>query len=166
MRETDNYYFFWEHQFGQWTLRNITDPDGHTYNCCEQYMMYKKAILFDDIDTAQKILSELKPAKQQKLGRSIKSFNSQLWDKHKFGIVWYGNFLKYSQHMDLRDRLLQTDNKILAEASPYDLVWGVGFRADDDQILNPDNWTGQNLLGKVLMSIRSAIKETQTILKK
>ncbi len=27
MRETDDYYFFWEHQFGQWTKRDITDTD-------------------------------------------------------------------------------------------------------------------------------------------
>jgi predicted NAD-dependent protein-ADP-ribosyltransferase YbiA (DUF1768 family) len=62
MRETADFYFFWKHQFGQWTLRDISDPDGITYNCCEQYMMYKKAMLFSDLDIAKKILAELDPA--------------------------------------------------------------------------------------------------------
>lgn len=62
MRETDQYYFFWKHQFGQWTLRNMTDPDGISYNCCEQYMMYKKAQLFSDSALADKILKEADPA--------------------------------------------------------------------------------------------------------
>ncbi len=41
MRETQRYYFFYEHQFGQWSKRDIITPDGVIYNCCEQYMMVK-----------------------------------------------------------------------------------------------------------------------------
>ncbi|GAA5443032.1 hypothetical protein Misp06_01208 [Microbulbifer sp. NBRC 101763] len=33
MRETEKFYFFWKHQFGQWTLRDISDIDGQIYNC-------------------------------------------------------------------------------------------------------------------------------------
>jgi ribA/ribD-fused uncharacterized protein len=157
MRETDKYYFFWKHQFGQWTLRDIVDPDGVTYNCCEQYMMYKKAKLFKDADIASEVLAEPDPSSQQKLGRKVSGYDPQLWDKHKVGIVLYGNFLKFSQHQDLKERLLGTESKILAEASPYDLVWGVGFRSDDDKILDPNNWVGKNLLGRVLMSVRSSL---------
>ena len=161
MRETSEFYFFWHHQFGQWTLRTMTDPDGVNFNCCEQYMMYKKACLFKDLDSATAILAEKDPARQQQLGRTIKGFTSQLWDAYKTGIVWYGNFLKFSQHEDLRQRLLATGNKTLAEASPDDLIWGVGFAAEDDNILDPANWTGQNLLGKILMSVRDTLNLTQ-----
>lgn len=159
MRETDKFYFFWRHQFGQWTLRNMTAPDGITYNCCEQYMMYQKAMLFGDRETAEKILAEPEPALQQNLGRGVQHFDSVLWDQHKMAVVLYGNFLKFSQHHDLRDRLVATGNKILAEASPVDLVWGVGFKDSDDRILDTANWTGKNLLGQVLMSIRALIKD-------
>ncbi|WNO10882.1 NADAR family protein [Teredinibacter sp. KSP-S5-2] len=158
MRETEEFYFFWKHQFGQWTKRDIVDPEGVKYNCCEQYMMYKKALLFGDMETASKILSEPEPAVQQKLGREVKRFQSGLWNLNKIGIVWYGNYLKFSQHADLSSRLIDTGSKVLAEASPYDLVWGVGFSADDDLILDEKNWRGKNLLGKVLMSVRDAIK--------
>jgi hypothetical protein len=157
MRETEEYYFFWKHQFGQWTKRDIKDPDGLIYNCCEQYMMYKKAILFKDFDSAKNILAEEDPAKQQKLGREVNSYNDAIWDKNKVGIVWYGNYLKFSQHSDLNERLIATGNKILAEASPYDLVWGIGLAADDDRILDRMNWKGKNLLGQILMSVRSAL---------
>ncbi len=158
MRETQEFYFFWKHQFGQWTLRDIVDPDGITFNCCEQYMMYKKAMLFSDVNAAKGILEESDPAIHQKMGREIQGYNSDVWDKHKIGIVWYGNYLKFIQHQDLKQRLLATGNKVLAEASPYDLVWGVGYRASDDKILNSDHWKGQNLLGKVLMSVRAALQ--------
>ena len=88
MKETDQYYLFWKHQFGQWTLRDMIDPDGITYNCCEQYMMYKKAQLFSDFELAKQILKEKNPSNQQKLGRQIRGFNQQIWDNNKIGIVW------------------------------------------------------------------------------
>lgn len=159
MRETEKYYFFWRHQFGQWTLRDMTDPDGILYNCCEQYMMYKKAMLFKDLVSAEKIIQEKSPKNQQVLGRTIANFDQSIWDNQKFGIVWYGNFLKFSQHNDLKKRLLETGDKIIAEASPYDLVWGVGLAAEDDNILDKINWQGENLLGRVLMSVREAVKK-------
>ena len=158
MRETEDYYFFWKHQFGQWTLRDITDPDGITYNCCEQYMMVKKARLFQDHRMAEKILAEPSPSAQQQLGREIKNYDNAVWDKHKIGIVWYANYLKFTQHEDLKARLLATKDKILAEASPHDLIWGVGYRAEDDEILDQTNWKGQNLLGKALMLVRSSLQ--------
>ena len=161
MRETDKYYLFWKHQFGQWTLRDMTDIDGTVFNCCEQYMMFKKAQLFNDLETAEKILEEKNPSNQQKMGRQIKGFDPEKWDKNKIGIVWMGNYLKFSQHDDLKKRLLATGNKIMAEASPYDLIWGIGFRASDDLALDKKNWKGQNLLGKVLMSVREALKFTK-----
>lgn len=157
MRETDQFYFFWKHQFGQWSLREIVEPGGQAYICCEQYMMHKKALLFGDQETARAILEEKNPADQQRLGRQVRNYDLHIWNRNKFGIVWYGNFLKFSQHPDLRKRLLETNEKILAEASPEDLVWGVGFAADDDRILNQEHWRGGNLLGQVLMSVRAAV---------
>ncbi len=160
MRETEKYYFFYEHQFGQWTKRDIIDPDGVTYNCCEQYMMVKKARLFNDITMAEKILQEPSPYQQQKMGREISGYQQALWDRNKYGIIWFGNYLKFTQHVDLKERLLATGNKILAEASPVDKVWGIGLAADDDHILDETNWTGQNLLGKALMSVRDSLKKS------
>ena len=120
-------------------------------------MMYKKAILFGDLEIAQKLLEEPDPSAQQKMGRLIRGFQAELWDQHKLGVVWYGNYLKFTQHQDLQDRLLQTGHKILAEASPYDLIWGIGLGAKDDKILDQANWRGQNLLGETLMSVRSLL---------
>ena len=158
MKQTDKFYFFWEHQFGQWTKRDIQDVDGQVYNCCEQYMMAKKAELFNDFKTRDRIMATQSPKEQQALGREVTPFEASTWDKHKFGVVWFANYLKFSQHPDLADRLIKTGDRTLAEASPYDLVWGIGFEANDPRSLNVEEWPGQNLLGKVLMSVRDAIQ--------
>ncbi len=158
MKETNDFYLFWRHQFGQWTKRDMRDIDGTVYNCCEQYMMAKKAILFNDQATLAKIMQTDSAKEQQAFGREVKNFDLQTWDQHKYGIVWFANYLKFTQYQDLAERLLATESKILAEASPYDLVWGIGFAAEDEQALKPECWTGQNLLGKALMSVRDALR--------
>ena len=158
MRITDNYYFFYRHQFGQWTQRDIVDNKGVIYNCCEQYMMYKKGELFEDTETADKILEEKSPKIQQALGRKVKNFNLDVWDQHKQQIVYEGNYLKFTQHKYLKKRLLDTSELILVEASPFDKVWGIGLHFRDDECLNEANWQGQNLLGRALMRVRAALR--------
>jgi hypothetical protein len=158
MKETDKYYFFWKHQFGQWTIRPMVDLHGNWYNCCEQYMMANKARLFGDDETFGLIMREDNPRIQQKLGRSVKNYVQEVWDKNNERIVYDGNILKFSQHDDLRERLLLTDPKILVEASPDDVIWGVGLSADDPLILDPRNWLGENRYGKLLMRVRRDLK--------
>jgi ribA/ribD-fused uncharacterized protein len=43
---------------------------------------------------------------------------------------------------------------VLVEASPYDPIWGIGLKFDDERAKNPMNWLGQNLLGFSLMTVR------------
>ena len=81
---------------------------------------------------------------------------------HRIPIVTAGNLLKFSQHEDIGGRLLNTNNKILCEASPFDNIWGCGFDSKDDKILDMNNWTGMNLLGQCLMTVRSVIREAVT----
>ena len=121
-------------------------------------MMYNKALLFDDKDIANEILNNNQPKAIKELGRKVKNFNDELWDKMKYKIVFTGNYYKFSQNTDLRNFLLSTKNKVLVEASPYDKVWGIKMKYDDENIENPFCWKGKNLLGFALMEARDEIK--------
>lgn len=154
MKITDTHTFFWKSKLGQWNMLPFIDDDGVQYNCAEQYMMAKKAILFKDTETYKLIMSEENPAKQKKLGRIIKNFDLKVWNKHCSEIVYQGNFLKFSQNKELFDILMKTPQTIFVEASPFDRIWGVGLGEDDPLILDPKNWKGLNLLGKVLTKLR------------
>lgn len=70
---------------------------------------------------------------------------------HKHSIVLRGNIAKFSQNPELKAFLLETGESVLAEASPYDRIWGVGLAEDNPAIENPNNWHGENLLGFALM---------------
>lgn len=141
----------------QWYIKDFKENDL-LFNCMEKYMMYNKALLFDDKDIANEILNNNQPKAIKELGRKVKNFNDELWDKMKYKIVFTGNYYKFSQNTDLRNFLLSTKNKVLVEASPYDKVWGIKMKYNDENIENPFCWKGENLLGFALMEARDEIK--------
>jgi len=159
---TRNYYFFWKHRLSQWHMVDFV-ISGIKYCCCEQYMMHKKALLFNDYVIATEIMKTNSPKLHQELGRKIKDFDQTLWDSNKERIVYDANIARFTQSEPCRELLFSTDQALLVEASPYDIVWGVGLGKDDPRILNESNWRGQNLLGKILTKIRDEIKNDKNI---
>lgn len=149
----DKYYFFWSGPFSQW-YKSYFVVDGIEFNCAEQYMMFKKAQLFGDIESERKIMLSKDPKEQKKLGRNVLRFIQSVWDNNCREIVYKGNYAKFSQNENLRQILFDTNPKILVEASPYDKIWGIGL--DEKTAKNTDfnKWPGKNLLGKCLMVIR------------
>lgn len=162
-----DFVFFWGHTpakggeitqtcLSQWWQCNFME-DSIIFCCAEQYMMYKKALLFEDYEHAYEILKANDPKKIKELGRLVKNFDDDIWNCHKEEIVLQGNILKFSQNSKLKEYLINTGNKILVEASPYDKVWGIGMKKESDEICDPQKWQGQNLLGFVLMETRDRI---------
>ena len=74
MKITDKHVFFWNGIYSQWHLAKM-NIDGITFNSCEQYMMFKKALLFEDIEIANLILKETNPREQKNWGRKIQNFD-------------------------------------------------------------------------------------------
>ena len=139
----------------------FTDIDGNKFISAEQYMHYKKSVLFDDHDTGEKILNTDSPITTKQLGRQVYGFDQQLWIQYRYVIVFTGNYLKFSSDERLKALLLSTKGKILVEASPVDKIWGVGMSHNDPNISNPKKWKGENLLGKVLMNVRRSLIYTR-----
>lgn len=157
-----NYIYFWRpHEahgiFGNWYESPFT-KDGINFINNEQYFMWKKQQLFDpnNKQLEKKILESNNPKTMKNLGRLVKNFNQEVWDTNKFYIMKTGLIEKFSQNLELKRALLDTNNAILVEASPYDKIWGIGINAKDAQKNKP--WNGENLLGKALMEVRDIIR--------
>lgn len=131
--------------------------NGVKFYSAEQYMMYKKAVLFNDGETALEILYAENPSDCKKLGMKVKQFDQNLWDSVKTKIVYKGNLLKFSQSESLASMLLATFGDELVQTSPEDSVWGNGLSFNDTVMTPIHLWPGQNLLGKILVNVRTAL---------
>lgn len=83
----------------------------------EQYMMYRKAILFGDLKNAAQILEAMNPAMQKSLGRKVLNFDKTTWDVQKERIVEEKNWYKFSteENSGLKKLLLETGERELVE---------------------------------------------------
>lgn len=162
------YIFFWGHHpssdtgatkscLSQWWKSNFWSV-ANEYCCMEQFMMASKAKLFGDEEIREQILKCRDPKQIKALGRKVRNFDEAVWNEAKYLIVLNGNYLKFTQNPKLRNFLLSTGDKILVEASPYDGIWGIQMGQEDENILNPLKWRGENLLGFALMEVRDEIR--------
>jgi ribA/ribD-fused uncharacterized protein len=132
--------------------------NGEKYNCVEQFMMSEKAKKANDNKSKIKIMNSTCPKLMKFIGKKIIKMTPkqlELWDNEKFDIVTQGVIAKFSQNEQLKKWLFIIKNYIIAEASKYDYIWGIGKTKYDDSIHNYHKW-GNNLLGKCIMT--AAIK--------
>lgn len=135
------------------------EVDGVRYHTTEQYMMAQKAHLMRDDLTLGKIMAAKDPRDCKALGRKVQNFDEAVWDRERYGVVLRGNLAKFSQNPELFAFLDGTGDDVLVEASPYDLIWGVGLRRDDPRIKDPNEWRGENLLGFALTQARDMLRQ-------
>jgi ribA/ribD-fused uncharacterized protein len=161
------FLFFWGHQpeqdgsigkgcLSQWWPAAF-EVDGIRYPTAEHWMMAQKALLFGDEEVFQKICTAATAPEAKKLGREVRNYQDDIWVAHRYEIVKTGNAHKFSQNEALATFLLQTRQRILAEASPVDPIWGIGMAADNPNINDPTHWQGLNLLGFALMEVREQL---------
>lgn len=145
-----------------WYLSDFT-VDGITYSSMEQYMMYQKAILFQDEEIAKEILETTDVGKIKALGRAVKGYKDEVWNGLRQIIIYDGLQQKFFQNEKLKKQLLDTGNAILAECAVQDRIWGIGCSMKDERRFNMDEWRGQNLLGFTLMKVRDKIQKGNII---
>ena len=129
-----------------------------SFSSSEQAIMWRKAKLFKADNIADQILKTVTPSDAKYLGRSRSiAFSDSLWEKSKLNIFKEVLLDKFTQNIALKTMLLSTGEKLLAEASPSDTIWGIGLDENSKDIFNPFKWKGQNLLGKTLMEVRKCL---------
>lgn len=156
MNSVEKFTFFWHGPFSQWHPCEFQVGDL-IFHTAEQFMMYCKAVLFHDMEIAEKILISTNPRDQKALGRKVHHYDEKIWALFREGIVYTGNYAKFIQNPELKQLLLATRGTTLVEASPYDRIWGIGLGEDDVLAKNRQTWKGLNLLGEILTRVREAL---------
>ena len=156
---TEIFHFFYRTNncFSQW-YKSEFEYGGVKFSSAEQFMMYRKAELFNDHDAAKKILKANNPREQKAIGRTVRNFDEAIWKKRSIEVVYEGNKAKFTQDPILLEKLMKTEGRTLVEASPTDIIWGVGLAEEDERIQKRNTWQGDNLLGIVLTELREELR--------
>ena len=156
-RITDTHVFFWNGEFSNFYPCNFKYKE-HIFHNSEQAFMWEKAMFFNDKESASMILACPTPSIAKKLGRKVKNFEQTVWLSAGYEVMVNAVYAKFDQNKDLKAILLSTGDKTLVEASPVDIIWGIGLHWDDDKVLDESQWRGMNLLGKALMEVREILR--------
>lgn len=152
-----NNVYFWGGFMSNFAIHKSFEYKGFTFITSEQAFMWEKARTFKDLASAEMILSlGQDPKTAKKMGRQVSNYNDSIWSEKRYDIMVSVLKAKFSVPF-YKDLLIETGNKTLVEASPFDRIWGIGYGVENAE-RNKGNW-GENLLGKALMEVRENIKE-------
>ncbi|OJJ19632.1 Swarming motility protein ybiA [marine bacterium AO1-C] len=119
---------------------------GKFYPTIEHYYQAQK---FENEAYNEKIRQAATPKEAADLGKTRELPLRANWDSVKSDIMWQAVQQKFHSHYDLAQMLLETDQKLLIENSPYDEYWGIGSAGQ-----------GHNHLGTLLMRMRNQLKQS------
>lgn len=122
--------------------------DGIEYPTVEHFFQAMKTL---DQEERKKIAAADSPGKAKQMGRHVQLRKD--WEEIKEAVMLEGLYLKFTDEQ-LADWLLETGNEELIEGNFWcDQTWGSCNCPKHKDI------PGKNLLGKLLMKVRSEIKE-------
>ena len=132
--------------------------EGCRYTSMEQYISYRKAMLFDEPSVAKEVMATSDPSVQKHKVRNLKKFNHEMWSQTTSEILQPALLEKFRQNDRLREALLATGDAEIAEASASDCLYGIGLSLNNPDAVNKSLWKGENLQGAALVSVREQLK--------
>ena len=103
----------------------------------------RKDQAFQDHRAVKLIMLSPSPGTRKRIGRGGRNFDPSVGDREKQNAVLFGTYAKFTQNPAIKNHLLSSDIKLLAESSPLDPVWGISLTADDPRVNNPCQWKGK-----------------------
>ena len=158
VNSNEKYVAFWGSVFSNFFPTRFY-LDGYFWTTSEQYFMWKKAITFGNEEIANKILATQDPRECRNLGRKVKNYSDDVWSKIRYDVMYNAVKAKFTQDALCALCLQKFKTQTFVEGSPIDNIWGVGIAYYDEKVFDEKNWLGQNLLGKILTSVRNEIFE-------
>jgi ribA/ribD-fused uncharacterized protein len=117
---------------------------GRTYPTAEHAYQAEKAKPMSDL--RDKIATADSPKKAKRLGQEAAL--PEDWEDIKDSVMLEVVTLKFTQNLYLAERLIQTDGLIVELNNWGDVYWGA----------NSEYGNGQNILGRILMGLRSTLE--------
>ena len=142
-----------------YNVKNNFVYEHQSFSTAEQAFQHKKARVAGDQNKQREIMFNPDPAVQKNLGHEVRGLDGTSWDEDKCAIMKDILISKFTQHEQLKKYLIDTKDKILAEANGRDDYFAVGLPLTHPDVLNSTKWAdNSNHLGRILMEIREELR--------
>jgi hypothetical protein len=142
-------YFYKVHEpygcFSNFSPHGI-DLQGMYWSTVEHYYQAQKFVGTADAAIIPAIYAASTPEQAAALGRDRTRQVRPDWEQVKTQVMREAVLKKFLTHLGIQAILISTGDQLIVENSPTDCYWGCG-----------QDKTGQNHLGKILMSVRDEI---------
>ncbi len=130
--------------FSNFSAHGVT-IDGAYWPTTEHFFQAQK---FVGTEHEKRIQEAASPMKAAQMGRQRTRPLRADWEAVKDDVMRRAVLAKFSQHEDAREVLLGTGEAEIIENAPRDYYWGCGCKG-----------TGKNMLGKILVEVREALRD-------
>ncbi len=127
---------------------HLVTLDGKQWPTVEHYYQAHKLLGTPDESLMEVIRTMPTPEEAAAMGRDRARVIRRDWSDAKQTVMWRGVLTKFLTYPDLQATLLDTGEEWLVENSPRDYYWGCG-----------QDGTGENQLGKMLMRLRTYLRQ-------
>ncbi len=147
MREIRFYKEFGEYGYLATYSNHGFYKDGVFWKTSEHYYQAQK---FEDEDVKRRIEKAETPKIASIIGRSRNFKIRSDWDKIKQKVMFDAVYYKFKQNKDILQKLLDTGEAEIVEATVKENYWGCGLNND-----------GQNNYGKILVKVREKLRQEE-----
>jgi len=118
--------------------------DGVYWKTVEHYYQAQK---FKDENVRKMIIEATTPKEASKIGRDRNNVLRNDWEEVKNTVMYEAVLAKFEAHLDIAEKLLNTGNEEIVEATVKENYWGCGPEKD-----------GRNEFGKILCQVRETLR--------
>ena len=136
------------------SARKSVEIDGTTYPSVTHYFIAMKAREAKNDDLYEKIMSAATPKAAKALEKKI-TLKEEDWQPKQDALMQKAVRAKFTQHPEIRAKLLETGDRPIGFADPRDIYWGIGTSQDTDKARKKSKWRGQNKLGLIIEDLRN-----------
>jgi ribA/ribD-fused uncharacterized protein len=128
--------------------------DGITYNSVTHYYIAMKAREAKNDELYEKIVSAATAKAAKALEKKI-VLKDEEWEPKQDAIMLKAVRAKFTQHPEIRAKLMETGDRPIGFADARDIYWGIGTSRDTDKARKKSKWRGQNKLGMIIHDLRN-----------
>jgi len=143
------------------SAKKSVEIDGTTYASVTHYYIAMKAREAKNDAMYDKVMAAATAKAAKALEKKI-VLKEEEWEPKQDSIMQKAVRAKFTQHPEIRAKLLETGDRPIGFADARDIYWSIGTSRDTEKARKKSKWRGQNKLGLIIEELRDVFMREST----